>query len=224
MSASLHINETAASFHNKILQEIARLFNANFKRILKPLRSDIRGEVTNVFRLSDVYDAIINGPLDAILGLPQDEAARRVDEVIDTIGNNIDISLEVFKPSGSKIVGGIKIGVLMADFSDILSLPVASYGDAKGNYIPWLDWLLIKGDSIIIADYEVQFGPHPKSRSGSAIMVKNKNVGFKIPPEYSGTQGDNWLTRAIDDGSQLLDKAFTKAIEKNMGVALNVFS
>ena len=57
--------------------------------------------------------------------------------------------------------------------------------------------MLLKGNAIIIKNYEVKFGPSPKSRSGDALMIQSSS-SWRVPPEFAGTIKDNWTTRALN--------------------------
>jgi hypothetical protein len=119
-------------------------------------------------------------------------------------------------------VGGLEIGVLQADFADILSLPEASIVDASGNVLPWLEWLLLRGDQIIIAGHQIQFGNFPNSRSGNAIMIEDDSQAWRIPPIFSGVINDNWLTRVLDQSMRVIEDLFTRIVERHLKAALRV--
>ncbi len=72
----------------------------------------------------------------------------------------------------------------------------AYISDKSGELIDWLRWLLFSGDEIINSSYKVSvkdgFG-----RSQLGIMMKGSNFSFKVRSEFSGVQGDNFVTRAI---------------------------
>jgi hypothetical protein len=82
------------------------------------------------------------------------------------------------------------------DFQNLFSLPSAVTETEKGAVLPWLQWLLTAGDAILIVDYHVSYGPYPTSRSGGGIMT-NGGV-FKVDSQFSGTQDNNFITRALE--------------------------
>ena len=68
--------------------------------------------------------------------------------------------------------------------------------------LDWLNWLLTRGDDIIVGDYS--FVERTGSgRSGLGDMVAGGM--FRIPPEYSGTGDDNFITRTLR-GETITDK------------------
>jgi hypothetical protein len=64
-----------------------------------------------------------------------------------------------------------------------------------GNIIPWVDWLLLEGDSFIISDYT--FSASNRGRSGFGIMVEDVGKAWRVPALYSGTLKNNWVTRTL---------------------------
>ena len=117
--------------------------------------------------------------------------------IVNTIINSIQVGYTPLKTTGNRITGGISVYILVADFSDILGLDVATITTEKGQKLPWLQWLLTQGGRIIIDDYSVKMKPG-RGRSGQAIMVQNGN-SWNVPRAHAGTIEDNWLTRALLD-------------------------
>jgi len=67
----------------------------------------------------------------------------------------------------------------------------------KGESLPWIEWLLKRGDDIIISDYHVVEGDH--GRTGMATMKPGGNYKVsRVNPSFSGTEDDNFVTRALD--------------------------
>jgi hypothetical protein len=216
------ITDTPEKFRAAVLQGIAAQLNKALKKSFKSIKSEVSAKLGRIFQFSPVYSALISGELGPLLGLPDTEARSRVDEIIAAIVLFMEYELIPLKVHGNNITGGVEVRLLQADFADILSLPAASIKDKDGREIPWLEWLLVRGDSIIIGGYRVDFGPHPKSRSGDAIMVRDDSVGWRVPPEYSGVINDNWLTRAIDNGFTIIRSILLRAIERHIKAVLNV--
>ena len=67
--------------------------------------------------------------------------------------------------------------------------------------IPWLDWLLTKGDQILISGFEFQPGSN-LGRSRAGRMVESPMGNWRISPEFAGTKSDNFITRAFDRNIQ----------------------
>ena len=81
---------------------------------------------------------------------------------------------------------------------------------AKGD-LHWLQWLLERGDEIIVAGYEFG-GNSGRGRSGLGYMTTGGS--FRVPPQFSGTKDNNFISRA------LVGKAQEQAISKILMGAL----
>jgi hypothetical protein len=123
--------------------------------------------------------------------------------------SNIGITSKVGTKKSTLTLFGIR-----DDWSDVLSLPSVSYS-ATTRVIPWLEWLLLAGDSTLIRSYDVSFvvPPGKKSRTGKAVMVRSKK-NWGVPPEYAGTASDNVITRAIVSGG--VYQSITKIMETEL--------
>ncbi len=141
------------------------------------------------------YDSLLGGELSAIFGL--ENPAPILASIIETVKNSMTVEIRPATYSSAGITAGITVNILIADFSDVLNVSGVSY-DSEGGFVDWLRWLLMAGDSVVIVDYDVVFGSaFVGSRSDFAIMEKNIGKGFRVPPEFSGTVSNNWLTRAF---------------------------
>jgi len=192
---------------NKILPAVAKNVEADIKeRIIKP-----------VFVSSPEFEALANGPLDAHFGIPQGEALGRLDSIVDTLIDSVFVEAKKISIAGGNFRGGLVVKAIKDDFVDVLGLEAAVVEDTKRGYeLPWLDWLLIRGDSIIVTDFQIEFGTFPGSRSGKAIMDKQKGALWRVPPGVSGTPRNNWFTRAIKSSQNFLSKAIEASVERHL--------
>lgn len=180
----------------KILRAMAEEFNTRMNNKLPNIKERIRNLTIYMIKQSDTYQSLIDGELAAHFGLPSANRQIMVDTIIDKIGDSIKIEVKQVKQFGKSFRGQSTINVLVKDFSDILSMAEAFVSTEKGQILPWLEWLLIKGDTIIISEYDVRL-IDGKGRSGAGMMIKNSSGAWRVPPKYSGTIRDNWLTRTL---------------------------
>jgi len=61
--------------------------------------------------------------------------------------------------------------------------------------LPWLSWLLTRGNEIIIQEYGVLYGSGFGRTDGA--KMSNKKAPFMVDPAYSGTADNNFITRAL---------------------------
>lgn len=202
--ANIIINLTFSlpEFQTKVTKAMVKSLNDKLFAIGKKVERRLGEELKFIFTTSATYQSIIgNVPrgLDAHFGIPKGTAKDRMDVIIDVLQKDIKVRRIPIKFSGNKITsGGFKLVAYKSDFASIISLQESEVFTEKGVTLPWLEWLLFFGDQIIIADYDVDFGDFGvRSRSGKAIMVKESDKMWQVPPEYSGTETDNWITRSL---------------------------
>ena len=89
--------------------------------------------------------------------------------------------------------GGIEVNVQPSNFTNLLSLGSGHLVYDKGD-LHWLSWLLTFGDSIIVVGYEY----NPETGLGRANLGNMVEGGsWRVPPEFSGTIQNNFITRAL---------------------------
>lgn len=180
----------------KIEKEILKAYEAEVKLLFRKSVYKIQADIINLM-IEALYQSpeilsLQSGKLKADFGLDFDPT----EVIIYAIANSTTVQLNNFKFGGSTAENVLTINIQPEDFRNVLNLREASILTEKGSALPWLEWLLTAGDSIIITNYHVSYVPNPSSRSGSAIMIP-KGV-FKVDSSFSGTIQNNFITRAID--------------------------
>jgi hypothetical protein len=98
------------------------------------------------------YQSLINGKLKGEFGLPN--ASQKVNDVIDIWTKNVRITANPITISGSKIKGGFKLDMIDSSYNDVLANDGAIVIDGtSGVVLPWLEWLLLYGNKIIVRNY-----------------------------------------------------------------------
>ena len=148
-----------------------------------------------------------------------------VEKIIATIRQSM---LVEYVDGSGDLLGTFKVSVLRSDFEDVLVLDVASYVNEgrAGGVIAWLSWLLFRGSDMIILGSKLRAkDPVSASRTGRAIMATPNPARRKgaegalpaswgIPPEYSGREEDNFLTRAMDDAAEGVNEALVQELTR----------
>jgi hypothetical protein len=172
--------------------------NAAKKSLEKALRADIAKKRP---RIREAVKLIIT---DAIYNCPEMESLRA-----DTLKYDFGLTSDPSWPIALSIadtmrlryiitdvyVGGFEITVQPGKYENLYALTEAYQTTENGAFLPWLKWLLEFGDAIIIANFGVKYTN--SGRTGGAIMVENRS-SFRVDPRYSGVQGDNFITRALN--------------------------
>ena len=213
MEFSIEILDSDNKISNNILKAIAEEFNGRFSSKLSSIKNEISIKVVEFLQNTNTYSSLVDGDLADHFGLPIGDRRARIDSILQMIGNNIEIDFKPIKVFGIRFVNEVKIGVLIKDFVDILSMSESIVQTKKGQELPWLHWLLIRGNAVIISEHQIKF-LGGRGRSGGAIMVKNNAKVWRVPIEYSGTIGSNWLIRAFTENSDGFTSIITNILQK----------
>lgn len=185
----------------KLEKEIEKEAIAELGKVMRSAIPAIRSRVVNIvshaLRVAPEWTSLVSGELRSHLGIT--DAGPVLESILRAITDNVTIT--------QKSALDLTVEVLRNGYTEILQVPGISY-QSKGGAVPWLDWLLFKGDNVILAGVSINLNRRTRkaSRTGSAIMVqRTKTSGnWRMPAEFSGTSSDNWITRALRDVEPLI--------------------
>lgn len=189
MVLRINLTESNAQIEAKILKAIAEDVNKSFSQKIN-LVKDIFSR--------NVYDAVVSCPeMNSVSsGLLKIDFGLLFDPVVAIAIATADSVNVQFKKINNKLTtGGFSVTVQPLDYLNLLSLPQAINITEKGVALPWLEWLLTYGDSIIIADFGVKYTSN--GRTGGGYMSPEAKP-FRVNSAFSGTVDNNFITRAID--------------------------
>lgn len=190
-----------------MLEEIAIIFDARAQKLEKILRGVVPNWLDSSPELASLKAGSVPTSLGSQLGLTSGQADAAIADIKQAIGKSIQVEVK----RGSKLTDiQFNIYIQPANFENLLSLTTVSYtSEGTGTKIPWLEWLLLAGTKTIISGYT--YVPDPQGgRAGGGYM----ELGgvWRIPPQFSGTEGNNFITRAFLDKekqvSSILEKLF----------------
>lgn len=187
---SIVITESDVQIGKKIDLSLSKELNYTFKKSLPAIKQSVKPVVRNAISASPEIAALRSGSLKFDFGLVGDPTM----DIINTIVNSVFVTMKPIKIAGRSATGGVLVNIQPDDYSSLLSLPAARQLTERGVSLPWLDWLINLGDTLIVADFGVQYGPY--GRTGGAHMI-SRNRPFKVDTLYSGTAHDNFITRAL---------------------------
>ena len=170
--------------------------------IASKIEGQVRPIIEGALLASPEIASLSNGVLKAEFGLTFDPTSQLVSAIVSSIDVNID-KLNV------NMQGGFTLTIQPTNYTNLLSLSIAEQDIEGGSTIPWLDWLLNLGDSIVVASFGVEFGNH--GRTGLAHMSKGF-APYKVNSAFSGTADDNFITRAIARVSPEIRQIIVRAI------------
>jgi hypothetical protein len=208
---SLNLIESNKEIAQKINQALLPQINKYIDNIYSKVKNTIPEIVAQSITSQPEYISLISGKLKGEFGLP--DAQTRIDQILNTIKNGANITKKPTIIKNNKVSGGIVFKMILSDFQDLLSLGEASFVTEKGIKLDWLRWLLIEGDSAIIGNYQFVAGASPYSRTGLGIMREFGGAFWRVPPEFSGSIRNNWITRAIDAASSTIEQQLSSFIK-----------
>ena len=210
MAVNLKILETDAQITAKIRRVLIVDLNKRLVRSATKLGPKLRKIIKDSIQSQPEYISLRDGDLMIELGLV--DGSNRLDSIIEHWIDSLIISLKPVRSVGSKLKGGIEIKAIKSDYSDVLELSESVFTTEKGSDLRWLEWLLLEGDNAIILDYSIMYGNFKRSRTGGGIMVQRKGSSWRVPPEFSGTIDNNFVTRALDEASVEIEDTIVKTV------------
>lgn len=142
------------------------------------------------------YDSLVmdGGVLNTELGIVDADSKMRT--LINIWIRSVEVVMTPVHIVGSQVSGSIILRAIESDFADVLGSSASSFTSEGGYPVPWLKWLLTEGDNIIIATHRAVYKP-AYSRTDGDIMLPTGGAGWRVPPEFSGTIDNNFVTRAV---------------------------
>jgi hypothetical protein len=129
--------------------------------------------------------------LSSLFGLKFKTNEATVKAVVESISNSINVNISKINDNYQ---GKIQFNCQPVDFRNLLDLPEGFVFSEKDASLHWMDWLLNKGLQTIVYGYSYVPG-RGFGRSGGGKMAEGGF--FRVPPQYSGTSQNNFVTRAF---------------------------
>lgn len=199
--------DSLPDIERKVYAAIASQVNTTISRNLSSISNRIKQVAKGWILEQPEIQSLGSGGINSLagqFGIPEGGATSVIQSIAISVENSISIK---FIPYNNNLRGGFEINIQPSTFDNLLSLPQGHVLYENGD-LHWLEWLLKQGDRIIVANY--QYNPESGlGRSGLGNMVTGGI--FRVPPEFSGTEKDNFITRALIGPSQ--EKEISKIIE-----------
>jgi hypothetical protein len=214
MKYSISLIENDTDIRNSVLQSLQGMVNKALDTCILKIRSPLSDLIKAALVTEPEYSSLKSGLLRAEFGI---EDSSKVDVAVDNISKSIIIEKRNVIINNLGLSGGIDLKLINNEnYGGALSDESGMVVDSNRGYsLPWLEWLLLKGNSIIVRNYNVKYGQNPRSRSGDAIMIDSTS-NWRVPPEFAGTTRDNWTTRALNrvdkDINRIIQQSFESSI------------
>lgn len=199
-------NQLKANIFFALAEKVDQIIRSKILGIEMFARETLKGELNK----SETVSSLLGGILQADFGLTDSMAVEAVDSIVEYLTSNIQIlytksrkaddllaSFTLMLLPNPDVYRYIKNGSYISD-----GYWVTNYGiDGRIN---WLEWLMTRGTQVIISNFYVYY-EDGLGRSNQAMMVYTdkggpvRSAGFMVDPEHSGTEEDNFITRAINN-------------------------
>lgn len=210
---SIRIEVSSQEIIDKMGQATIDVINAGIARSAGTISARLGELLVNLIKQGRTYKSLVAGDLRYEFGF--DNGYAYVDPILETLKTSVEFRFEPFKYYRGKVTGNFSIVFLPEGIQKLLSSPTASYSSNNGD-VDWLEWLLTKGDAIIIFDHHIVFDLTPAqatySRSGDALMFKGGN--WRVPAAFSGVENDNFLT--LEAESRAFQKSANQIINEEL--------
>tara|TARA_B100000809_G_scaffold229965_1_gene243972 strand:+ start:286 stop:948 length:663 start_codon:yes stop_codon:yes gene_type:complete len=203
-------------FEKFILSAMNKALSETLKKSLKPIENEFSELVYSAVYNCIEMEQIRSGTLRHELGLSTGQANSASEQIARAVGKSV--FLESQGPKGKR-AGGLSVNIQPTNFANVLSIPdsTVDYFSKRSKELvtlEWLDWLLTRGDAIIVGKFH--FEPRAgRGRTGSGRMEKGDS--WRVNSQFSGTVSDNFITRALSGRAirGRMERIIEKAIKKN---------
>lgn len=211
MKFSLRLLETDSQISKLIMKEIKTTIDNVVDKAIPDISKEIKELIAESLRGQPEYSSLMAGTLRAELGIPD---SNLINSVIQALIETLDVKKNTITITNNGLTGGFLLTMMKSDdMGGVIYSNISYVNDPKGYSLPWLEWLLFKGNEILVRNYKVSYTPSPYSRSGMAIMTPSSD-SWRVPEQFTGTEDNNWTTRAINSVEDSVYKIIQKNIEK----------
>jgi len=191
--------QIAKRIHAAYGAAVQKYLNDASSKVLNSLKPTIVSAITS----SPEMQSVEGGLLKADFGL----TSSPVSVIVDSIVSTLNLKTQKVITNSNKMTGGFSITMQPNNYGNLFNLPQANQKIINGS-LPWLEWLLTFGDTVIIVNSKVEYGPY--GRTGLAKMTRGGP--FKVNSAFSGTVDDNFITRALKRNEQAILQSIKRVL------------
>ena len=204
---TLKLTDSIPSIKLKINGAIAIHLNSLFLKKKGYIENQLRDLVGIWIRSQpEIQSLAMSGNLAGQFGLPAGTALGAAHRIVTSVQQSTQVTM---KKINQKLEGGLTISCQPSSFANLLGMPDGHVKTLDGD-LHWLRWLLESGSKILVVNYHYT----PSSGFGrSKIGVMEKGGAWRVPPEFSGTLEDNFITRAFVNKEKDLNALFGRLLK-----------
>ena len=216
----VEVTTSDTEFEKLVMKAIVDHINSSISAVGEDIKKKIKPIIFNVIHDCYEMEALRGFYLRGALGLTSSQAGSSSRDIAEAVSSAVFINVKGATPRN--LSGALTINIQPDDFSNVLSISEAVIQYTSDKYkrnvdLPWLDWLLTKGDTVLVSGFNFQ--PNiGEGRSGAGSMVQDLTEGWRIRPEYAGTKQDNFITRALSDknAQSKISKIIKESVNKRL--------
>lgn len=208
--------EGLQKIRKKMLKEMVKKFNQAIRAAANEIKTNIQKITEKLMYRSTFFQELEKGELRGHFGIPEEAVQPVIRKIIEEIVSNIDVVVtNISTYQETKIRGGLQVVISKDGFQNLLDLRAGKIQTEAGEMLDWLEWVLTQGDTVIISGYEIAFADEEElGRSGLAIMIPSHSGHWRVPPEFSGTINDNFITKEIIANLERYEEVVGRLINK----------
>jgi len=189
-----------------LIKDLNKFLDKQKAVVTDKLKQTLKSFVLNQPEVQSLEASNTPYTLNSLFGLQKGKDTGIGNLIADAVADSMQIK---FSRIDKNFKGGVTFSIQPKDFQNLLGLPQGHVITQKGSDLHWLDWLLTKGDSVVVAGYT--YDPTGSGRSGLGSMVSGGS--FRVPPSFSGTESNNFVTRAIEGKEKEIEKIISEVFQ-----------
>jgi hypothetical protein len=194
-------------FDRKLTRKLASEWNVRYAYNIGLIQAEVQGVVAKYLKRTETYRSLIKGQLAGEFGLEEGTREETVSTVVDKISRLVEIRRrEITRRDwryallkSTLIDAAVTINIIPSNMYWVSEIEEGFFATEKEDIINWLEWLLLEGSEPQVFDFKFVKGFKEYSRSGKGIMIKAKAGDWNVPEKFSGVEGDNWITRTLEE-------------------------
>jgi len=207
MSISLQITDSIKTIETNVNRAISELMNDIIAKNIGAISRSVKNLIPAwIIPQPEIQSLLSRDPISLAgqFGITG-SAQGIVNSIVQSVVGATEIKIIKYS---ANLKGGLELRFQPNNFANLLALP-EGHTVYSGGDLHWLDWLLKRGDNIIVVNY--QYNPSTGlGRSGLGNMIGGGS--FRVPPQFSGTANNNFITRAFIGQTQ--EQQLTSILQK----------
>ena len=211
MTISIRLTDSNRSIARKVnailAEQLNKLFRTKKQRITSEIKDAMPRWLGSQPEMQEIASDPTPGSLAAQLGIERGSGGEAARAIIRAFVDSMEVSIK--DVNKNTLAGGLTINFMPSTFSSLLALP-EGHTIYEGGDLHWLQWMLFEGYSTIVVGFSYQYSAG--GRSGGGTMKAPGS--WRIPPQYAGTQDNNFITRALT--SNIAQQEIQQIIARNI--------